>query len=369
MQKSELFYKLALHFLPNIGPAISKALLAHFHEARAIFKATRGEILNVEGVGQGTYANLRQWAEFERKIEAEIEFCEKNKVKICFYDDPDFPRKLKSVPDSPYLIYIRGKENLNWNRSIAIVGTRNATAYGKAITQKIVEKLAPYKPLIVSGLAYGIDIYAHKAALEHGIDTVGVMAHGHDRLYPALHKVTADKMLHQGALITEFSTGTKPDRERFPQRNRIVAGLCDATLVVEAAASGGALITANMAFGYGREVFAVPGRLGDEYSEGCNQLIQQLKSAIYTDSASFVRAMNWDLEDAPKKGVQKSLFVEGLTEQEQIIFEVLKENGKTHFDDLLYKTGLPLSVIFSQLMQMELKGVVMSLPGKVYDLC
>ncbi len=369
MEKSELFYKLALHFLPNIGPHISKTLLAHFHEAKAIFKATRGELLNIEGVSYGTYANLKQLATLEKRIEQELLFCEKNQVQILFYDHPQFPKKLKSVSDSPYLVYLRGKTNLNWNRSVAIVGTRNATAYGKAITNKIIESLAPHKPLIVSGLAYGIDIYAHKAALDCGLDTVGVMAHGHDRLYPALHKSTAEKMLIQGALLTEFSAGTRPDRERFPQRNRIVAGLCDATLVIEAAKSGGALITANMAFGYGREVFAVPGRLGDEFSEGCNMIIQQLKAAIYTDSEAFVRSMNWDLEESPQRGVQKSLFVDDLSDQEQIIYDVLKESGKLHLDEILYKTKMPLSSIFNQLMQMELKGIVMSLPGKMYDLC
>ena len=306
---------------------------------------------------------------YEAKIEEELRFCEKNNIEILFYDHPKFPKKLKASFDCPYLIYQRGQNELNWNRSIAIVGTRNATSYGKAITQKIVESLANYKPLIVSGLAYGIDIYAHKAALDYGLSTVGVMAHGHDRLYPAIHKTTADKMLHQGALITEFSTGTRPDRERFPQRNRIVAGLCDATLVIEAAKSGGALITANMAFGYGREVFAVPGRLGDEFSEGCNQLIQQLKASIYTDSDSFIRAMNWDLEESPKKGVQRTLFVEDLNADEQIIFDVLKECGKIHLDEILYKTKMPLSSIFNLLMQMELKGIVMSLPGRMYDLC
>lgn len=360
-----LLHAIALTLIPGIGDVAAKKLIAYCGSPEEVFKAKKPHLLKIPGMGEATANALLNHSALSR-AEKELEFAMKHNIEVLFYLDESYPKRLKHCNDNPIVLYFKGKANLNSEKMISIVGTRNATEYGKKITQHLVEDLREHQATIVSGLAYGIDIYAHKAALQQGLPTVAVLAHGLDRIYPPAHKVTAERMLEHGGILTEFMSETNPDRENFPKRNRIVAGMSDAVVVIEAALSGGALITADIANTYNRDVFAVPGKLGDVYSEGCNRLIKTNKAALIESAKDIAYLLNWNREAASVQ-VQRKLFVE-LNPEEEIVVEVMKQKGNIAIDDLTLLSEFPMSKVAGILLNLEFNGVVKSLPGKVYQL-
>ncbi|RYY19363.1 MAG: DNA-protecting protein DprA, partial [Sphingobacteriaceae bacterium] len=302
-----------------------------------------------------------------KRAEQELQFIQKNKIQTIFVTDANYPKRLKSCIDSPIMLYFKGKTDLNRQRIISIVGTRKITNYGKQLCEELVDSLKNYNVTVVSGMAYGVDICAHKACVKHQVATVGILAHGLDRLYPSIHRNTAEKMLDEGGLLTEFPSQTNPDRENFPKRNRVIAGLADATIVIEASVKGGALITAEIANSYNRDVFTFPGRIGDEFSEGCNFLVRFNKAGLLTSYADLAEQMGWlDQVLTPKK--QQLLFPLDLNPEEKMIFNMLESGGQTGIDDLSIKTNLPVSILAMNLLNLEMQGVVRSSPGKSYSL-
>lgn len=358
-------YLIALSMIPGIGDARIKKLVAYCGGAKEVFHQKKGFLEKIPNIGKKLAASVSN-AEVILRAEKEMVFAQKNDVSIISFLSKEYPTRLKHCTDAPVVLYSKGSGSINPPRCVAIVGTRNATQEGKEITEKVVEELARANATIVSGLAYGIDIAAHKASLKFNIPTIGCLAHGLDRIYPQVHAATAEKMLEHGALITDFPVGTKPDRENFPKRNRIVAGMADATIVVEAAAKGGALITAELANGYNRDVFAVPGRVSDRYSEGCNNLIKYLKAALITSGDDVLKAMNWHETKPIEKQTQTKLLVE-LTEEQEKVVAVLRQQNHT-IDRLSVLSELPMSKVASVLLELEFEGIVSNLPGKVYKL-
>ncbi|MDF2438781.1 MAG: protecting protein DprA [Bacteroidota bacterium] len=361
-----LKYRIALTLIPNIGDILAKRLVAYCGSVEAVFKETRSTLEKIPGVGTA-YASAVLNQDVFQRAEDEIKFIEKNRITPIFYLDADYPKRLTHCEDSPVMMYFKGQADLNAEKIISIVGTREATDYGRELCEKLIADLSGFNPLIVSGLAYGIDIYAHRAALDNGLKTIGVFAHGLDKVYPAVHRATAEKMMWQGGLLTDFTSGTKPDRENFPRRNRIVAGIADATIVVESKKDGGSLITADIANSYSRDVFAFPGKVGDVTSEGCNNIIKQNKAALIQSAADIVYIMGWEEIKRKNAPVQKQLFVE-LKPEEEILVNLLKEKTTANIDDICLLAKLPMSKVSSLLLTLEFSGIVRSLPGKMYKL-
>jgi DNA processing protein len=356
---------LALHFTPGIGDYLVKQLVSYCGSAEQVFKTPKGKLLKIPGVGEVSAQALRNGECF---VEAEHELirAEKDGTEILFFIDKKFPQRLKVIEDAPSILYYKGNCNLNPIKSVGIVGTRQATQYGKEMVEKICRDLVPHQPLIVSGLAYGVDIQAHKQALNFGLPTVGVMGSGMDVIYPAAHKDTARKMIHQGGLITENHYGTKPDAHNFPARNRIIAGLCDALIVVEAAEKGGALITADIANSYNKDVFAVPGNIGSQYSEGCNKLIKTNRANLFNSVKDLEYIMNWSIDNPTQV---PSLEISSFEPEEQTVLTILKTSkGALMIDELSIRTSMNPSKLASLLLALEFKNVVKSLPGKMFAL-
>lgn len=362
----ELKLRIALTLLEGVGSVTARNLVSYCGSVEAVFKEKKKNLEKIPGIGPATAEKIISHNTFER-AEKELVFIERHEIKPLFYLDKEFPSRLKNCSDAPVMLYYKGTADLNHHRLIAIVGTRNASDYGKQMTEKITEELKAYDVIVVSGLAYGIDIAAHKAAIKNEMPTIGVLGHGLDRIYPAIHKPVAETMMEQGGLLTEFMTGTKPDKENFPQRNRIVAGMCDAALVIEAAKSGGALITAEIANSYNRDVFAVPGRTNDTYSAGCNYFIKMNKAALVESAVDIAGMMQWNIEKREnEKPKQRQLFVE-LTEEEKQLADLIAQNGKTHIDIITSSVLMPVSKISATLLSLEFKGLIKSMPGKMYE--
>lgn len=351
--------------VPNIGDVNARALVQHFGSASAVFKAKAKHLDEIEGIGVKRVESILKF-DFA-KVEEEIAFIEKHHIKTLFFQDKEFPKRLLNCYDSPALLYYKGNTDLNAEKMVGIVGTRSQSEYGRSQCESIIESLAAENVIIISGLAFGIDTIAHKAALKSGIHTIGVLAHGLDRIYPTENKSIAKEMLHQGGLLTEFRSNTIPDKQNFPSRNRIVAGICDCIIVIESGKKGGSLITAELANGYNRDVFALPGRISDLKSEGCNYLIKTNKAALITSGGDVLRNMGWINEKKPTQKKQKELFIE-LPPDEKIVYSILKESGPQHIDDLFIKSNLTGSAIAKALLMLEMEGIVKSLPGKVYEL-
>ncbi|MCC8410023.1 DNA-processing protein DprA [Mucilaginibacter sp. UR6-1] len=366
IQTMSLLHQIALTNLKNIGATLSKTIVAYFGDAEKVFAGNEKRLMKVPGIGEKTVASLN-FAEALRKAEAELKFVEKHHIDVLLYTDPRYPKRLKNCNDAPLLLYSRGNTDLNKQHVISIVGTRNATDYGKLLCKQLIEELQQYNVLIVSGLALGIDVAAHKECLRLGVPTIGVLGHGHDRLYPSQNRQVADKMLEQGGILTEYPSGTRPDREKFPARNRIVAGMADATIVVEASIKGGALITAEIANSYNRDVFAFPGRLGDEFSEGCNFLIRNNKAGLITCMADVAFSLGWEKAGSARPKQQLAMPID-LPEDERLIFNILQQYKTLPIDELTIKTGMPMSQLAMALLNMEMQGYITSLPGKVYRL-
>jgi len=361
-----LLHQLALSCLPGIGPVLARNLLSYCGDAEHVFKAKRKHLAQIPGIGPKTLEHLTNNSALKR-AEHELKFIDKFKINALFITDEEYPKRLRNCADAPVTIYFKGNANLNAAKVISIVGTRNATDYGKEICRILIDDLKVHQPLIISGLAYGIDAAAHKEALKNGLLNIAVLAHGLDRIYPAQHRVMAEKIMECGGLITEFMSETIPERENFPKRNRIIAGLADLTIVVEANIKGGALITADLANSYDRDVFAYPGRTNDEFSKGCNFLIKTNKANLITGVADLEYIMGWNSEKVSSIKTQLSLPI-NLTGDEQILADILYANGCIGVDKLTFLTGFKQSKLVMTILGMEMKGCIISLPGKVYKM-
>jgi DNA processing protein len=364
MTEQELFYLLALLRVEGVGDIMAKKLLTHCGSAEAVFKAKTGQLAAIEGVGLILIKNLKNQSVFD-KANAEIEFIQSNEVNVTYFQDEEYPERLKNCIDGPLLLFTSGNFNLKNRRIISIVGTRQITSYGNEFCRKLIEDLAPLDPVIVSGFAYGVDIVAHQLAMEHNLQTIAVMAHGLNQIYPKTHKKYVAKIEQNGGFMTEFWSSSNPDKENFVRRNRIVAGMSEATIVIESADRGGSLITANMANDYNRDVFAVPGRVTDKYSQGCNNLIKTQKANLLTSAADLVYILNWDIQKELKP-VQKQLFVT-LDADEQKVYDYLLKTGKEVMDIIALRCEFPIYKISGMLLNMELKGVIRPLPGKLFE--
>jgi DNA processing protein len=360
-----LLYDVAIGLLPGIGSMLTRQLVSYCGSSENIFRQTKGKLKKIPGIGEvlaGAIINQN----ILKDAETELRLAEKSGTKLLFYTDKNYPERLKHIADAPTLLYYYGNADLNPARAIAIVGTRKATEYGREMVEKLVQELASFSPLIISGLAYGIDIAAHKASLTNNQQTIGVMASGIDIIYPSVHRDTAKKMVNMGGLITENRFGSKPDAPKFPARNRIIAGMCDALIVVEAAVKGGALITADIAASYDREVFSVPGRLGDNYSEGCNMLIRDHKAHILTSATDLIKMMNW--EEGNNKPEKLKVDYSDLNPEESQVVNLLLGRDSVLLDDLSWKSQIPVGRVAATLLNLEFRGIVKSLPGKKYKL-
>ena len=359
-------HRIALTLIDGVGDVLARQLISYCGSPEAVFREKKKNLERIPDIGPKTAAAISAFRDFER-AEKELEFVRKHNIRMFYYQDEDYPHKLKNCYDAPLLLYFKGSADLNHNRMVAVVGTRNATEYGKDFVNGLIRELGDMKAIVVSGLAYGIDIAAHKACLQHGVETLGVIAHGLDRIYPGSHSTVARKMIGQGGLVTEFNSGTDPDRENFPRRNRIIAGLSDAVIVVEAAKKGGALITAELANSYNRDVFALPGRIGDSYSEGCNMLIKSNRAALIQSAQDIRYIMGWDDEAGKKsKVIQKSLFND-LSDDEKMILQLLNAAGASQIDTIMIQTGMTQSKLASLLLSLEFAGCVRCLPGKLFE--
>ena len=357
---------LALHFIPGIGDYLIRQLISYCGSAERVFKLPKGKLQKIPGVGLITAEAIKQSKPFAL-AEQEVRRAEKERVDLLFFTDANYPSRLRQVNDAPTLLYAKGNMDLENPKTVAIVGTRQATSYGKECVEKLVTDLVPHQPLVVSGLAYGIDIHAHKLALKCNLPTVGVMGSGMDVIYPPSHRDVALKMMEHGGLLTEHPFGTQPDAHNFPARNRIVAALSDAVIIVEAAEKGGALITADIANSYNKDVFAMPGNIKQSHSAGCNNLIKSNRAHLLASVRDLEYIMNWDAGSKPARKETPSL--EGFEPDEQMILQTLMENNKQlMIDEISWKTNLPISRLASLLLTLEFKGVIASLPGKVYKL-
>ncbi|WP_299580805.1 DNA-processing protein DprA [uncultured Sunxiuqinia sp.] len=362
----QLKYQIALSLIPGIGCANAKRLMASLGGIPEIFKASKKQLLKVPNIGELKALKILE-SDVLGRAEAEISFIEKNHIQHAFYWDDHYPVRLKRCVDAPLMLYWRGNVNFNAEKIVAMVGTRNATSYGRAFCEELVEAMAQRGGYtVVSGLAYGIDVAAHKACLKYEVPTLGVLAHGLERVYPSLHRSVADRMLSDGGLVTDFISEVEIERTNFLRRNRIIAGLADATIIVESAEKGGSLVTADIADSYNRDVFALPGRSTDSYSKGCNQLIKSNKALMIENLDDLEYAMGWQQAiDRPSK-IQKQLFVE-LTAEEQQLVDVL-DVQEVYIDQLCSKVKMPMGKVSSILLALEFKGLVISLPGKMYKL-
>ncbi len=365
LSKNELRYTLALQRIPNLGDISAKKLLRKMGSAEAIFKEKKNKLSKIDGIGPVRLKELNVKKQLE-EADAELQYIEDNNIEYSYFKDKTYPERLKHCIDGPILFFKKGNIDLEGKKIISIVGTRKITSYGNVFCQKLIEELAPLQPVIVSGLAYGVDICAHKAAIEHNLQNIACLAHGFNQMYPKDHKKYIKKIEENGGFISEFWTSDSFDRNNFLKRNRIIAGLSEATIVIESAEKGGSLVTADIANSYNREVFALPGRATDSQSRGCNNLIKQQKAHLLSSAADIIYMLDWELK-TPHTPKQTQLFVE-LDDDEKVIFRFLKNKEKELLDIIALECNFPAYKAASILMNMELKGVVRPLPGKLFQI-
>jgi len=364
----ETLYKVAFSFLNGLGSINARKVIAYSGGVEAFFKTSKNELLKVPGIGKIIIQKLDRDSAL-RSAEEELKFIDENNIRVIFYLDESYPQRLLNCPDSPTTLYYKGNVDFNASRVLSVVGTRNATGYGRDNCEKVIKILASHseKTTIVSGLAYGIDICAHKAAMKYKLPTVAVVGHGFHLMYPAQHRKYADEIIHSGGILTEFTSKSVIDPRHFVRRNRIVAGMSDATLVMESARKGGSLTTAEIANSYNRDVFAFPGRAGDTYSQGCNHLIKTNQAHLIESVADIEYILGWENSVLKTDAVQSKMFLE-LSDEEELIIGLLSEEGKIGIDMLSVKLNLPMSKVSSLLLKMEFDGLVRALPGKIYSL-
>jgi DNA processing protein len=364
--EDEILSQLALTFIDGVGPKMARVLLSHFGDAQSILRAPAKELKCVGGMGE-VRAKACKEAAILKRAETELAFVQKHGVRMIFVGDKEYPPRLRNCEDAPILLYYQGSAPLNAKKMLAVVGTRKNSDYGLRATETLIEGLSTQEDIVVvSGLAHGIDAIAHRKCVQLGMPTVGVVAHGLDRIYPSGNKGLARDMMHNGGVLTEFPSGTDPDRQNFPLRNRIVAGLCDVTVIVESDEKGGAMITAYVAASYNREVAAFPGRVFDAKSDGPNKLIRKNIASLITGAQDLMDLMGW-AGSRPSKRDQQQLFNQ-LSEEEQRIAKALEGKEAIHADDLMLQTGMTTARIGALLLQMEMTGIVKALPGKMFRL-
>lgn len=361
-----LVYQIALTQIPGIGDVLARNLVSYCGGVDEVFKQKKSKLMQIPGIGEKMAQAVLQFKDF-KKAETEVKFIEKHGIKPLFYLSNDYPNRLKNIHDSPVMLYSLGNANLNTQKIVGIVGTRKASEYGKDFTNQLVEALVPTGALILSGLALGIDVAAHKSATKLGLQTVGVMAHGLDRIYPTQHKNIAKQMVANGGLLTEFTSGTNPDKENFPKRNRIVAGLCDVLIVVESGIKGGAMITAEIANSYNKEVMAVPGKVTDDNHFGCNTLIKLNKASILTMTDDVMSLMGWQETTKTTKPKQTQLLL-NLTETELRVVNFIIAKTKVGIDELAFALQYDSSNLSLLLLDLEFKGIIRQLPGKYFEM-
>jgi len=368
MSNELLKYQIGISLIPGIGNITSKKLIAYTGSVEAVFCEKKKNLLKIPGIGEMLAEQIVSNYSVLEIAQKEIEFIEKYQIGYSFYLDSNYPVRLKNCEDAPVIMFYKGKTDFNKAKVISIVGTRNATEYGKECVNLLISDLKNrgHDVLIVSGLAYGIDICAHRASLRNGFDTIAVLAHGLSTVYPGLHRNTAKEISEQGALVTDFISSILPERNNFVKRNRIIAGLADVTIVIESGLKGGALITADLACSYNRDVLAFPGRMNDPYSKGCNWLIKSNKAAIIETIDDLEYQLGWEISSR-QKFIQKELFIE-LSEDEQKIMDILRERGELPIDIIAVYSNLPVSKVSALLLNIEFAGLIHSLPGKVYKI-
>ncbi len=362
-----LKFRIGITLINGIGNNLAKNLIAYLGNEEAVFKEKKNNLSRIPGIGETLAKEIVNHKQALLRAEQEIEFILKNDIQYLYYTDKNYPFRLKECPDAPLMLFARCAQNLNDAKFVSIVGTRNATEYGKEICRNLASALTTIPNLvIISGLAYGIDICAHKSALDYRIPTIGIVAHGLDVIYPSAHRSIAVRMLEQGGVITEYLSKTKPDRQNFVQRNRIIAGMSDALIVVESAQKGGALITAELANDYNRDVFAFPGRITDEWSKGCNALIKNNRASLIESPQDFIRQMGWDQQTNHRKDVQAALFTD-LSEEESLIYSIIRKHmDGIHVNQLSVISSISYSKLTSLLLEMEFKALVKCIPGGIY---
>ncbi len=366
LKEEKLLAVLRLQKSKAIGDILAKKLIVNVGDVEQVFKEKSTILGKINGIGTHVLKHLFD-KENLKLAEQELSYIINNKIEYSYFLEDDYPINLQNCIDSPILFFKDGNINLKNDNIISIVGTRNMSSYGRDFTNKLMEDLKVYNPIIVSGFAYGVDICAHKAAIKNNLQTIAVLAHGFEQIYPKVHKKYINQLNENGGFLTEFWSEEQPLRENFLKRNRIVAGISKATIIIESAEKGGSLVTANIANSYDRDVFALPGRATDIYSKGCNNLIKNNKAHLLTSSEDLVKMLNWDLNKKPKKPIQQQLFVE-LNTNEQKIHDYLKKNGKQVLDVIALDCNIPLFQLSSILLQMELKGVIKPLPGKMFEI-
>ena len=356
----EKIYQIAFSLVNGIGPQSYRLIMEEFEQVSDVYQMSDSQLKEII-TRDSIRKEILEKAHFD-KAEREYKNCQKNDIQILYYKDKAYPQRLNFHNGTPCIIYYRGTADLNTNRIVSIVGTRDPSEYGKVVCEKIVKELAKHQCLIVSGLAFGVDITAHKAALSNNLNTIGVMASGLSTIYPKAHESTAKKMITQGGLLTEFLHDAEMLREMFPMRNRIVAAISDATIVVQSATKGGSLITAEFANEYGKDVFAVPGRPNDEHSKGCNLLIKSHKAHMYESLKDLEYILRWS---AKKKVVQASLF-QDLSDEENQIIQFVRNSNEAHEDDIHKHLNKPAGSLAAIILTLELNGLLKSIPGTRY---
>jgi len=364
MPEDDLLYLIALTQAPQIGPVHARLMLTEIGQAKDVFRSTKKTLESIPGIGTARASAIHGFREFQ-KAEAELRFIEKFRIEAISWKDERYPKRLAECYDAPVLLFYRGNADLNANRSISVIGTRTPSEYGKDMVRELIRVLAPYQPLVVSGLAYGIDTLAHKYALKQGLDTLGILAHGLDRIYPTANKSMARQMLEQGGLLTDFPSGTNPDAQNFPRRNRIVAGLSDAVIVVETGEKGGSIITANHANGYNREVFALPGRITDVKSSGCHELIRTNRAALLTDAVQVAESLRWEAYSEPA-GADIFPLPSSLGDAEKQILDLLQNVQTADLEEIRIITNLDRSALAGTMLALEMGNHVAALPGNRY---
>ncbi|WP_299678143.1 DNA-processing protein DprA [uncultured Tenacibaculum sp.] len=365
MLEKELLAVLRLQSTPKVGDIISKKLIRTLGSASQIFKEKKSALLKIDGIGEYIVQHLLN--EKTHLLAAkELEYILKQNISYSYCFDADYPKNLQNCTDAPLLFFYDGKLNWKTDRIISIVGTRNMTNYGREFCRNFIEDIAKYNPLIVSGLAYGVDICAHQAAIDCDLQNIAVLAHGLNEIYPKRHKQFLPKIMNNGGIISEFWHNEQPMRENFLKRNRIVAGMSKATIIIESAERGGALVTADIANSYHRDVFAVPGKVTDYYSKGCNNLIKSNQAHLLSSAEDLIKMLNWDVQEKPIVK-QTELFV-NLNELEQKVYDYLLKNGKQLLDVIALDCEIPVYKLSSLLLQMELRGIIKPLPGKMFEI-